>query len=316
MRRRVRESGVSRFTSLQIFVRASIVIPALNEEKNLGRSLPLIRRQLGPEDEIIVVDNGSTDNTAAVAAGYGAKVIKEPVRNRSRSRNAGFRNSEGQFVVFLDGDCFPEDHWLERLLAPFSDQTIGCVAGEIRILNTAGHLENYLSEKGYLSQADNFRHPFLPYAGGANLAFRRSVLERIGLFDEQLFSGHDADLCWRMQLETDSKIVLIANAAVAHYQKASWRALFQQKRRHAHGAVLLYKKYRTKRAKERQPLKHTYWEYRSILKRAGQFVWQRCRCACGLGGRVNATADYQLLLEVAEKFGRIEGSLRHCVWFP
>jgi len=295
-------------------VRASIIIPALNEEKRLAHSLPVIRAQLNTLDELIVVDNGSTDNTAEIAQAHGAKVIMESVRNRSRSRNVGFKHSQGQYAVFLDGDCCPEENWLESLLVPFADPSVGCVAGEICILNNTGALQAYLSEKGYLSQAENFKHPFLPYAGGANLAFRRSTLDVIGLFDERLFSGHDADLCWRMQLQTGSRIVLVPTAAVSHSQNPSWRALFRQKRRHAHGAVLLYKKYQSQRLNERRPLKQVYWEYRSILKRAGGLGWKLLKAdTASLKASIE---DYQLLLEVAEKFGRIEGSLRHCIWFP
>jgi cellulose synthase/poly-beta-1,6-N-acetylglucosamine synthase-like glycosyltransferase len=295
-------------------VRASIIIPALNEEKRLAHSLPMISSQLETNDELIVVDNGSTDHTAQVATLHGVKVIRETVRNRSRARNVGLEHSRGQFAVFLDGDCCPEKNWLVSLLAPFADPSIGCVAGEIRILNNSTDLQAYLSDKGYLSQAENFKHPFLPYAGGANLAFRRSVLDAIGVFDEQLFSGHDADLCWRMQLQTGQRIVLVPSAAVSHSQNPSWRALFNQKRRHAHGAVLLYKKYRTHRLSERRPLKQVYWEYRSILKRTGAVAW-------GLLKKDSESPKalmehYQLLLEIAEKFGRIEGSLRHCIWYP
>jgi glycosyltransferase involved in cell wall biosynthesis len=294
-------------------VRASIIIPALNEENRLAHSLPMILAQLENDDELIVVDNGSTDHTAQIAASHGAKVIRESVRNRSRARNAGFENSRGQYAVFLDGDCCPEKNWLASLLAPFADPSIGCVAGEICILNNSSGLQAYLSAKSYLSQAENFKHPFLPYAGGANLAFRRCVLDTIGVFDEHLFSGHDADLCWRMQLQTGQRIVLVSSAAVSHSQNPSWRALFRQKRRHAHGAVLLYKKYRSQRWNERRPLKQVYWEYRSILKRSSGV-------ALGLLRKdresLRAPEHYQLLLEIAEKFGRLEGSLRHCVWYP
>jgi glycosyltransferase involved in cell wall biosynthesis len=296
-------------------VRASIVIPALNEEKNLARSLPVIRKQLTGDDEVIVVDNGSTDKTAEIAAAHGAAVIVESARNRSRARNVGYRRSRGEFVIFLDGDCYPRSNWLESLLARFADPAVGCVAGEIEILNQADPLQCYLSQKGYLTQTVNFAHPFLPYAGGANLAFRRSVLERIGVFDEALFSGHDADLCWRMQLETKFKIVLVEDAVVGHYQNTSWRALLRQKRRHAHGAVLLFAKYRNLRANERRALKQVYWEYRSILRRLALFGLRHLKAKFKLCPADTSPADYQLLLEVADKCGRIEGSLRSRILF-
>jgi GT2 family glycosyltransferase len=199
---------------------------------------------------------------------------------------------------------------------PFSDPDVGCVAGEIWILNKGGALASYLAAKGYLSQADNFKHPFLPYAGGANLAFRRTILERIGLFDERLFSGHDADICWRMQLEAGAKIVLARDAIVSHSQDPSWRALMRQKRRHAHGAVLLYKKYRQYRGNERRSLKQTYWEYKSIFKRATSIAWKSSLARLRNTRFTFSDEEYQLLLEIAEKVGRVEGSLRRCVWYP
>jgi len=98
----------------------------------------------------------------------------------------------------------------------------------------------------------------LPYAGGANLAFRRSILDVIGLFDERLFSATMPSVLAHAAANR-SRIVLVPTAAVSHSQNPSWRALFRQKRRHAHGAVLLYKKYQSQRLNERRPLKQVYW---------------------------------------------------------
>ncbi len=294
----------------------SVIIPALNEAENLARNLPQVRAQMAPADELFVVDNGSRDATPSVAAKCGAKVVLEPVRGRSQARNAGIKKARGEIVIFLDADCTPQSGWLAELTKPFDNSTIGCVAGAIQNVGTGTPFSDYLLRKGHLAQSVYFNHPFHPYAATGNAAFRRAVLDKIGLFDELLWAGHDADLSWRMQIETDYKIAAAPKACVCHRQDLSCRGFLEQKRRHAQGAVLLYKKYRAYRQGEVASLKETYWEYRSILKRAliclGQFLKSRITS----GTTLMADQHYQLLIELGEKLGRIEGSIRNRVWYP
>jgi glycosyltransferase involved in cell wall biosynthesis len=296
--------------------RASIIIPALNEAENLTCHLPVVRQQMASSDEMIVIDNGSSDNTAAIARKFGARVVLEPVRGRSRARNRGIEIAGGELLVFLDADCRPASHWLSRLLEPFGDPDIGCVAGEIQLFYDTSELGAYLNSKGHLSQAVNFKHPFLPYAGSGNVAFRREVLKTIGGFDEDLYSGHDADICWRMQLETKYRIVLATAAAVDHFQSLTLRALVRQKRRHAYGAVLLFQKYRSSRESEHREAKLVYWEYCSILRRGFQLVARYLGGVLGSRARISNEQKFQLLLEISEKLGRIEGSIGLRVWYP
>lgn len=296
--------------------RASIIIPALNEAENLTRNLPLVRQQMAPSDELIVIDNGSCDDTAAIARKFDARVVHEPVRGRSRARNRGIQIAGGELLVFLDADCRPSLNWLSHLLAPFGGPKIGCVAGEIQLIYDANELGAYLNSKGHLSQTVNFKHQFLPYAGSGNVAFRREVLNLIGGFDEALYSGHDADICWRMQLETDYHIVLATKAAVDHFQSLTLAALVRQKRRHAYGAVLLFKKYRRNREAERRSAKLVYWEYCSILRRGLRFVAHYLGSFVGAQSRINNENKFQLLLEISDKLGRIEGSIGLRVWYP
>lgn len=296
-------------------IRASIVIPAFNEEKNLERVLPAVIAQLEPGDEVLVVDNVSRDNTAAVARGFGAKVVSESRRGRGRARNAGFKHSQGEFIVFLDADCLPQKNWLHNLLAPFSDDSVGCVGGEIMNADIETPLGKYLASKGHLSQAVTFAHPFLPFAQTGNIAFRRSVLERVGIFDDRMEEGEDADLCWRMQLESNYRIVCASEALVLHSHDLSLGAFFKQKRRHACGAVLLYKKYRSHRQCEQLTFKKLYWEYHSILRRGLRFMAETALGQFGWRSKPDPERGYQVLVEISEKLGRIEGSLRYRTWY-
>ena len=296
--------------------RASIIIPALNEAENLSRNLPVVREQMGPTDELIVIDNGSTDETAAIAKKFGARVEHEPVRGRSRARNRGIQVAAGEMLLFLDADCRPSPNWLSGMSAPFENAKVGCVAGEIQLIYDSNELGAYLNAKEHLSQEVNFNHPFLPYAGSGNVAFRRQVLDVIGGFDEALYSGHDADICWRMQLETPFQIILAKDARVDHFQSFTLAALVRQKRRHAYGSVLLFKKYRRSRQSEQRSAKLVYWEYCSILRRGLKFAVRYLSSFIGARAPISNEQKFQLLLEVSDKLGRIEGSIGLRVWYP
>ena len=87
--------------------RITIIIPCLNEEQGIEQ---ILRRMPGYVDEVIVVDNGSTDRSATVAAALGARVIREDVRGYGRSYKKGFSHATGDLIVTLDGDhSYPVD---------------------------------------------------------------------------------------------------------------------------------------------------------------------------------------------------------------
>jgi GT2 family glycosyltransferase len=190
------------------------------------------------------------------------------------------------------------------------------VAGEIRNFDDDTPFGSYLRKKGHLGQVGPLEHPFLPYAQSGNAAYRRMIFDRIGLFDENLWAGHDADLSWRMQLETPYKLVAAPLAIVTHRQDISYLGFFRQKRRHAHGAVLLYKKYQRYRCQEVSSLKETYWEYSSILKRFVECLIQIRASQSSANTQLLRDRWYQLVIEIGEKAGRLEGSIRNLVWYP
>ncbi len=77
----------------------SVVIPCYNEEEGIARVIPSLPTSV---DEVIVVDNNSTDKTAQIAEGFGARVVFEPINQISRARNSGARAADGRYLVFLD----------------------------------------------------------------------------------------------------------------------------------------------------------------------------------------------------------------------
>jgi dolichol-phosphate mannosyltransferase len=100
--------------------KVSVVLPALNEEEAIGKVIDEIpRKELeskGYQTEIIVVDNGSTDKTAEIAAAHGAKVIEESNRGKGRAIRTGFGAASGDFVFMLDSDFTYPATYIARMV--------------------------------------------------------------------------------------------------------------------------------------------------------------------------------------------------------
>jgi glycosyltransferase involved in cell wall biosynthesis len=107
----------------------SVIIAALNEEEAIAHVIKRVPRDLS--DEIVVVDNGSRDRTAEVAAAAGARVVHEPVPGYGRAFRAGLRalSLECEIVVFLDGDGSDCPEMMDRLVAPISEGRAEFVIG-------------------------------------------------------------------------------------------------------------------------------------------------------------------------------------------
>ena len=293
----------------------SIVIPAYNEGNNIFSCVNSLKAQNLPRNdyEIIVVDNNSTDNTLEILKNLGVIQTVEDEKGPAAAKNAGIPLAKGNIIAFIDGDCIATKDWLKNIASGFEKSDVGCVAGGITAMedDNLSPLERFLIKKGHLSQAQHIENSFLPFAATANAAYRKEVFDRIGLFDEGLLIGEDADLSWRMQLFTDYKLRYVPDAAVFHPYESKPKELFRQKRRHAYGSVMLYKKYRKYRQKEVKSLKQAYWEYRSIINRWIKLLLYKLHKNPG-PCPVN---KYQLILETAQKVGLIQGSLRHGVWY-
>lgn len=111
----------------------SVVIPALNEEREIGECLESLACQTFTDFELIVVDNGSTDTTVSIARAYGVQVVHEPRRGPSYARDAGFQAARANIIATTDADTVVPLGWLQRIYRAFEeDSDVVAVFGPLR----------------------------------------------------------------------------------------------------------------------------------------------------------------------------------------
>ena len=232
--------SVSASSTPSYFPLVSVIVPIYNGEQDLSGLLKCLMAQTYPKDrvEYLMVDNASSDRTpqilAAAVNDFSAEnltliVLNErDVQSAYAARNTGIRAAKGEFFAFTDADCYPQPDWLTRLIQPFTDATLGLVAGEITAFPGTTLLESYAERKHIMSQKDTLAHKFCPYGQTANLGIRRQALEAVGLFRPYLTTGGDADICWRVQRETDWKIHYAEGATIQHRHRQTLKDLRSQ----------------------------------------------------------------------------------------
>lgn len=190
----------------------SVVIPVYQRSAGLDRLLTSIHESLPTGTAVIVVDDGSTDDTSAVALRHGARVVRHDTsRGPAAARNAGLEGVATEFVAFLDSDCIVTGRWLEPLMAHFGDPAVALVAPRIGGLALpVGRSANFdhTSMRAYedvRSSLDlgNREAPVVPrtrvaYVPAAALVARTSAIRGIGGFATSMHVGEDVDLVWRL----------------------------------------------------------------------------------------------------------------------
>lgn len=195
----------------------SIVIPALNEAAYIGTALDAVRAAFtapAPHRviiaDLVVVDNGSQDDTAAVARSQGAEVVLETKRGAARARNTGARATSGSLLVFLDADT---------VVPPgFGSALAGCARDPL-CLGGAFDIDQHPARRVlrlYLRLWRAIGHAFGMAQGAAQFC-RRDAFETLGGYDEQLYMGEDVDFYWRLKRlarAQGKRVVLVRNVRV------------------------------------------------------------------------------------------------------
>jgi len=179
-------------------MKLSLILPAYNEEKYLSAALVAAKEALAAnasaelETEIIVVDNNSTDRTAAIAKEAGITVVFEPINQISRARNAGGFKAGGDWLLFVDADSLVSAEQIRELLQVIREKNPVGGGAHIRF----DHLPCWM--KPFLLLWNIFA-PLLGYAAGSFLYCRAKAFQEIGGFSLELFASEEIDFSKRLR---------------------------------------------------------------------------------------------------------------------
>ena len=217
----------------------SVVIRTLNEEKHLDELLAAIANQHSDvfTFETVIVDSGSTDNTLAIAADYGARIthIKQEDFSFGRSLNVGCGFAQGEILVFVSGHCIPaNENWLDELCMPIYNGVVQYTYGRQLGRDTTKFSERQVFDKYFPAYSMIPQEGF--FCNNANAALLKQSWRKVS-FDEELTGLEDMFLA-RGLVETGELVGYVAEAPVYHIHDETWP---QVKRRYEREAIALQK---------------------------------------------------------------------------
>lgn len=217
----------------------ALVVRCFNEEAHIGRLLTGVEQQTHRPDQVILVDSGSTDATLAIASNFGVDIVSvSPDRfSFGHALNVGLGQADAEVCVFASAHVYPVyDSWIERLVAPFADETVALTYGRQTIppegrLSEGRLLNHWFPTTSVPRQAN-------PFCNNANAAIRRSVWEDIP-YDESLTGLEDLDWA-RKAIDAGHVLSYVAEAPIVHVHDENFDQVRNRYRREAIAHKAIY----------------------------------------------------------------------------
>jgi O-antigen biosynthesis protein len=223
--------------------RVSVVVCSLNGSSTISQSMRALRHIDYPDYEVIVVDDGSTDETAAVARTHGFPVISTRNMGLSSARNTGLQAATGEIVAYLDDDAYPDPQWLRYLVTTFRSTDCAGVGGPNLPPPGDGTIADCVANSPGGPIHVLISDQLAEHIPGCNMAFRRGALKAIGGFDTRFrVAGDDVDVCWRLQ-DRGWTLGFSPSAVVWHHRRNSVAAYWRQQRGYGRAEALLERKW-------------------------------------------------------------------------
>jgi len=230
--------------SLPRYPRVSVVVCSYNSERTMEPCLASLAALDYSDYEVIVVNDGSTDRTLAIAEGFPfCRIISQPNKGLSVARNVGAEAATGEIVAYTDSDCVADPDWLTYLVAKMETGNLAACGGP-----NFPPPEDSLVPAAVAVSPGGPTHVLISdevaeHIAGCNMAFRRDALMALGGFDPiYRAAGDDVDICWRFQ-DAGHAIGFSAAAVVWHFRRNTVRAYINQQRGYGKAEALVYAKH-------------------------------------------------------------------------
>jgi glycosyltransferase involved in cell wall biosynthesis len=224
--------------------RVSVVVCSYNAERTMDACLASLEKLNYPDYEVIVVNDGSTDRTLAIAEKYGTcKIISQENKGLSAARNVGAEAATGEIVAYTDSDCIADPDWLTYLVAKMESAGLVACGGP----NFPPPEDNLIPSVVAVSPGGPTHvlvsDDVAEHIAGCNMAFRRDILLGLGGFDPVYrAAGDDVDICWRFQ-DAGYTIGFSPSAVVWHWRRNTVQAYLNQQRGYGKAEALVYSKH-------------------------------------------------------------------------
>jgi GT2 family glycosyltransferase len=257
----------------------SVCVCTANRADDLSltlESLAQLRIPQGRGVEFIIVDNASTDATPALLSAAAARfpfpfvVLQEPIRGLAPARNCALRHARGEVIAWIDDDCVPAEDWIERLLAHFDeDPALDLLTGRVELYDSSHYpiTVNTSLDPAILDELRAYEN----FVIGCNLAFRRRLIERIGVFDPRFRAGaplraaEDSDFSFRA-LRKGCRIAYAPDVLLYHnHKRVTLDQVMRLRRNYSYRDEALLMKHLL--AGGRTAARSFYWRFRGNIGR-------------------------------------------------
>lgn len=234
------EGTMSARVPLPRYPRVSVIVCSYNGAKTLDRCLSSLKNLEYPDYEVVLVDDGSKDETREIAASHPwVHTIHQENRGLSFARNVGAQAATGEVIAYTDSDCMADPEWLYFLVGTLLAGEYAGVGGP----NISPPAENWI-QACVAAAPGGPSHVLLTdvvaeHIPGCNMAFYKWAFERIGGFDvDYRKAGDDVDFCWRLQ--QDGQVIAFSPAAIVwHYRRFTLTAFRKQQEGYGEAESLL-----------------------------------------------------------------------------